>query len=129
MKLRLFYTRDNVNNPVLSNVVLKTKIPIGILEARVSLDGGEMVVDVPATGKTLDEVRELFQKSGVLAKEVKSVIEIDYERCISCGACISSCPVQAMKQNPQWEVELNEERCIRCLICVNACPVKAVRSP
>jgi len=129
MKLRLFYTRDNVNNPVLSNVVLKTGVPIGILEARVSLDGGEMIVDVPATGKTLDEVRELFQKSGVLAKEVKSVIEIDYERCISCGACISSCPVQAMKQNPQWEVELSEERCIRCLICVNACPVKAVRSP
>ena len=129
MKLRLFYTRDNVNNPILSNVVLKTRVPISILEASVSLDGGEMIVDVPATGKTLDEVREVFQKSGVLAKEVKSVIEIDYERCILCGACISSCPVQAMKQNPQWEVELNEERCIRCLICVNACPVKAVRSP
>lgn len=128
MKLRLFYTRDNVNSPVISNVVLKTKVPIGILEARVSLDGGEMVVDVPATGKNLDEVRELFQKSGVLAKEIKSVIEIDYDRCISCGACVSSCPVQAMKQNTQWEVELNEERCIRCLICVNACPVKAVRS-
>jgi len=129
VKLRLFYTRDNVNNPILSNVVLKTRVPISILEASVSLDGGEMIVDVPATGKTLDEVREVFQKSGVLAKEVKSVIEIDYERCILCGACISSCPVQAMKQNPQWEVELNEERCIRCLICVNACPVKAVRSP
>lgn len=88
-----------------------------------------MVVDVPATGKTLDEVRALFQQSGVSAKEIKSVIEIDYEKCISCGACVSSCPVQAMKQDPQWEVELNEERCIRCLICVNACPVKAVRSP
>jgi len=129
MKLRLFYTRDNVNNPVISNIVLKTRTPISILEAKVSSSGGEMVVDVPASGKTLDEVRELFQKAGVLAKEIKSVIQIDYDRCMSCGACVSSCPVQAIKQNPQWDVELNKERCILCLICANACPVRAVRSP
>jgi len=129
MKLRLLYTRSNVSNPVISNIVLKTGVPINILEAKVSLNGGEMVVEIPATGKKLDEVRELFEKAGVSAKEIKSVIEIDYERCISCGACVSPCPVQAIKQNPTWDVELDEGRCIRCLICVNACPVRAITSP
>jgi len=129
MKLRLRYTSSNVSNPVISDVVLKTGVPINILEAKVSLNGGEMVVDVPATGKKLDEVRELFEKAGVSAKEIKSVIEIDYEKCISCGACVSPCPVQAIKQNPEWDIELDEGRCIRCLICVNACPVRAIRSP
>jgi len=128
MKLRLLYVRNNVGNPVLSDVVLKTRVPINILEAKVSLDGGEMVVDVPATGKELDEVRELFQRAGVSAKEIRSVIEIDYERCMSCGACVSPCPVQAIEQSPEWEIELDEEKCIRCLICVDACPVKAIRS-
>jgi len=129
MKLRLLYPRSNVSNPVLSEIVLRTRVPINILEAKVSLNGGEMVVDVPATGKKLDEVRELFEKAGVSAKEIKSVIEIDNEKCISCGACVSPCPVQAIKQNPEWDVELDEGRCIRCLICVNACPVRAIRSP
>jgi len=129
MKLRLLYTRSNVSNPVISDIVLKTEVPINILEAKVSLNGGEMVVDVPATGKKLDEVKELFEKAGVSAKEIKSVIEIDYEKCISCGACVSPCPVQAVKQNPEWDIELDEGRCIRCLICVNACPVRAIRSP
>jgi len=129
MKLRLLYTRSNVNNPVISDIVLKTRVPLNILEAKVSLNGGEMVVDVPATGKKLDEVRELFEKAGVSAKEIKSVIEIDYEKCISCGACVSPCPVQAIKQNPEWDVELDEGRCARCLICINACPVRAIRSP
>lgn len=129
MKLRLLYTRSNVSNPVISDIVLKTRVPINILEAKVSLNGGEMVVDVPATGKKLDEVKELFEKAGVSAKEIKSVIEIDYEKCISCGACVSPCPVQAVKQNPEWDIELDEGRCIRCLICVNACPVRAIRSP
>lgn len=129
MKLRLLYTRSNVSNPVISDIVLKTRVPINILEAKVSLNGGEMVVDVPATGKKLDEVKELFEKAGVSAKEIKSVIEIDYEKCISCGACVSPCPVQAIKQNPEWDIELDEGKCIRCLICVNACPVRAIRSP
>jgi len=129
MKLRLLYTRDNVSNPVLSDIVLKTRVPINILEAKVSVNGGEIVVDVPATGKELDEVKELFQKAGVSAKEIKSVIEIDYERCISCGACVSPCPVQAIKQDTKWDVKLDEGKCIRCLICINACPVKAIRSP
>jgi len=129
MKLRLTYSRNNVSNPVISDIVLKTRLPINILEAKVSLNAGEMVVDVPATGKELDNVSELFQKAGVSVKEIKSIIEIDYERCISCGACVSPCPVQAIKQNSEWDVELDEGRCIRCLICVNACPVKAIRSP
>jgi len=129
MKLRLLYTRDNVGNPVLSDIVLKTRVPINILEAKVSLNGGEIVVDVPATGKELDEIRQLFQKEGVSVKEIKSVIEIDYEKCISCAACVSPCPVQAIKQNPDWDAELDEGRCIRCLICVNACPVRAIKSP
>jgi NAD-dependent dihydropyrimidine dehydrogenase PreA subunit len=129
MKLRLLYTRSNVSSPVISDIVLKTGVPINILEAKVSLNSGEMVVDVPATGKKLNDVRELFEKAGVSAKEIKSVIEIDYEKCISCGACVSPCPVQAIKQDPDWDVELDEGRCIRCLICVNACPVRAIRSP
>jgi len=129
MKLRLLYTRDNVGKPVLSDIVLKTRVPINILEAKVSLNGGEIVVDVPAAGRELDEIRQLFQRAGVSVKEIKSVIEIDYEKCISCGACVSPCPVQAIKQNPDWDVELDEGRCIRCLICVNACPVRVIRSP
>jgi len=129
MKMRLLYTRSNVGNPVLSDIVLKTGVPINILEAKVSLTGGEIVVDVPATGKQLDEVKGLFQEAGVSAKEIKSIIEIDYEKCISCGACVSPCPVEAIKQNSEWDVELDEGRCIRCLVCVNACPVRAISSP
>ncbi len=129
MKLRLTYKRNNVSKPILSEIILKTGLPINILEAKVSLNAGEMVVDVPAAGKELDNVSELFQKAGVSVKEIKSITEIDYERCISCGACVSPCPVQAIKQNSDWDVELDEGRCIRCLICVNACPVKAIRSP
>jgi formate hydrogenlyase subunit 6/NADH:ubiquinone oxidoreductase subunit I len=128
MRLRLLYRRDNVGHPVLSDIVLKTKIPINILEAKVSLNGGELVVDVPATENQLNKVRELFQEAGVSTSEIKSAIEIDYEKCVSCGACVSPCPVQAITQDSDWNVKVDEERCISCRICVDACPVKAIRS-
>lgn len=128
MKLRLIYTPKNVGEPVLSNVVLSTGVPLNILEARIQPNMGEIVVDVPATGKKLRGVISLFRKAGVSVKEIKAAIEIDDESCISCGACISPCPVQAIRFGPGWKVEFDEERCLRCQVCVNACPVGAVRS-
>ncbi|MEM2897566.1 MAG: 4Fe-4S binding protein [Candidatus Bathyarchaeia archaeon] len=127
MKLKLVFTHENISKPIFSETVLKTKIPVNILEARVTPDAGEMVVEVLAIGEKLEEIIETFQAYGVIVKRIPSTIEIDYERCISCGACLSACPVQAIVQNSNWEIEFNEEKCIRCLICVNACPTRAIK--
>lgn len=128
MKLRLIYARENVGEPVLSNVVLRTGVPLNILEARMEPDMGEIVVDAPAKGEQLRKVINLFREAGVSVKEITATIEIDEERCISCGACISPCPVQAIRFGPEWKVEFDEERCLRCQVCINACPVGAIRS-
>ena len=126
MKLRLVYTRENVDKPILAEIVLKTGIPINILEARVLPTEGELVVDVPATGDSLRRVVALFQEAGVSVTEITATIEIDHDRCTSCGACISPCPVQAIRFGPDWRIEFDEEKCIRCRICVDACPVRAI---
>ncbi|MEM3506306.1 MAG: 4Fe-4S binding protein [Candidatus Bathyarchaeia archaeon] len=127
MKLKLTFTHENINKPIISKVVLKTKIPINILEAKVTHDAGEMIVEVLAIEEKLEEVIKSFQDYGVIVEKIPSIIKIDYEKCISCGACISPCPVQAITLDSNWEIKFNEEKCIRCLICVNACPTKAIK--
>lgn len=50
------------------------------------------------------------------------------EACVSCGACVRTCPVEAISiSNPR---QTDAERCLRCLACVKACPTgsRAVRS-
>lgn len=50
------------------------------------------------------------------------------ESCVSCGACVRACPVEAISpSNPR---QTDAERCLRCLACVRACPTgsRAVRS-
>ncbi len=127
MKLKLVYNHKNSSRPVLSEIILKTKVPINILEAKLGPASGEMIIDVPVTGKQLATVISLFKEAGVSVKELTQFIEIDKTRCTSCGACVSPCPVQAITQRPDWDVEYDDKKCIRCKICVSACPVKAIK--
>lgn len=46
------------------------------------------------------------------------------ESCISCGACASECPVEAISQGDSLYV-INEDTCIDCGNCANVCPVGA----
>jgi ferredoxin len=128
LKLRLVYSHDKVGIPVLSNVVHSTGVLVNILEAKVTAETGEVVVDVPADEEQLEEALSLFKAAGVSVEKISTAVTIDYDRCIACGSCVSPCPVDAIRQNADWTVELDEAKCVRCLICVNACPVRAIGS-
>ena len=126
MKLKVTYDKEHVNRPVLSSVVLRTGALINILDAKVSPGGGEVLVDVLAPPEKVREVVECFISEGVGVKEVMRAIEVDASRCIACGACISPCPVGAIRLR-EGVVEVDEGRCVRCHACVNACPMRAIR--
>ncbi|MCP8304628.1 MAG: 4Fe-4S binding protein [archaeon] len=127
MKLKLIYSPENVQRPVLSEIIQRTNVPINILKAEVKPNSGEMLIDVLAVGEKLKEVLSLFQKAGVKVKEITRTLEIDHVRCISCGACVSPCPVQAISQDENWDIIFDEEKCIGCRICVHACPMGVIQ--
>ena len=58
----------------------------------------------------------LFQKVSVLR------LKLDGEKCVSCGKCEKTCPMDvAVTRDP------NSAECIRCGACVRACPAGALR--
>lgn len=115
-----------MNTPVLSNTVLKTGVSINILDAKVTQGAGEMIIDVLAAGGKFESVIASLQEQGVATTKIVAIIEIDSEKCIRCGACVSPCPVRAITQKPNWDVQVDLDKCIRCLLCVKACPVRAI---
>jgi NAD-dependent dihydropyrimidine dehydrogenase PreA subunit len=126
LKLKLVYPTGKVPRPVLSQVVLDTKVMLNILEAKVTPTTGEVTVDVPVRGTQLEKIISLFEKEGVHVDRILAPVRIDPDKCISCGACVSPCPVQAIIQKANWDVELDEAKCIKCLLCVDTCPVRAI---
>lgn len=46
------------------------------------------------------------------------------DACISCGACESECPVNAISAG-DTKYEINAEACLDCGACAAACPVEA----
>ena len=129
MRVRLIYSPDVVEKPILAEIILKTGLSINILEAKVNAQKGELVVSIPASGRNLEEILKMFRDAGVKVQKFTKVLQIDHERCTACGACISPCPTQALSFRPDWTLEFDEERCVACRTCVNACPVKAISLP
>jgi len=45
--------------------------------------------------------------------------------CISCGACASDCPVEAIAEM-DTKYEIDADLCIDCGACTETCPVEAI---
>lgn len=50
---------------------------------------------------------------------------INKKKCLKCGACISVCPVKALKL--ESELKCDKSKCTKCQICVKFCPVGALK--
>ncbi|MBR5012477.1 MAG: 4Fe-4S binding protein [Clostridia bacterium] len=52
---------------------------------------------------------------------------IDKNKCISCGSCVSACPVGAIKFDENGKAEIDPNICIKCGTCEAICPVGAIK--
>ena len=47
------------------------------------------------------------------------------EECISCGACVDTCPVVAISAGDS-QYNIDADACISCGACAGGCPVEAI---
>jgi len=52
-------------------------------------------------------------------------IKIDSEKCVGCGACTGTCPVEVLEMR-DGKVAYKGDGCIECGACVSSCPVEAL---
>lgn len=126
-RILLKFSEKIVEQPIISKIILDLKVPVNIITAHVDSKGGEVLAEVP--DESLDAVLKAFRRKGVTVSLPK-LIEVDMEKCLSCGSCLSLCPVEAITQSSDLSVEFDKEKCLgsTCGACVDACPSRAIKS-
>jgi pyruvate ferredoxin oxidoreductase delta subunit len=57
--------------------------------------------------------------------------EVDKEKCIGCGTCVSYCPdasiiLEKYKDGEKNKADIDYDFCKGCGVCAQVCPVKAI---
>ena len=52
--------------------------------------------------------------------------EVDTEKCIKCGICYRSCPVEAIEWKKKELAYIDKSKCVQCLTCITNCPSDAI---
>jgi L-aspartate semialdehyde sulfurtransferase ferredoxin len=126
-RILIRFDENQVSEPVAAQIIIEYRVPMAILSAHINSKGGEILAEVP--DNILEKVVNAFRQRGV-SVSVPKLIEVDSEKCFSCGSCIALCPVEAINLAKDFTVQFDKERCVgsTCSICVDACPARAIKS-
>jgi NAD-dependent dihydropyrimidine dehydrogenase PreA subunit len=126
-RILIRFNEEQVSEPIASQIIIEYKVPMAILSAHINSKGGEILAEVP--DESLQKIVDALRERGVTVT-VPKLIEVDTDKCFSCGSCVALCPVEAIRFGKDYTVEFDREKCLgsTCSICVDACPARAIKS-
>jgi len=126
-RILLRFNEEQVSSTIASEIIMEYKVPMAILSAHMNSKGGEILAEIPDDRQ--EEIVNAFRKKGV-SVTVPKLIEVDKDKCFSCGSCVALCPVEAIVVDNDSSIKFNQEKCVgsSCSICVDACPSRAIKS-
>jgi len=126
-RILIRFSEEQVSEPIASQIIIEYKVPMAILSAHINSKGGEILAEVP--DEILEKVVNAFRQRGV-SVTVHKLIEVNSEKCFSCGSCIALCPVEAISLAKDSTVQFDKDKCVgsTCSVCVDACPARAIKS-
>src|SRR4030042_2823511 len=115
-RILIRFAEEQLSEPIASQIIIEYKIPMAILSAHIKSKGGEILAEVP--DDILEKVVNAFRQRGV-SVSVPKLIEVDSDRCFSCGSCIALCPVEAINLANDSTVEFGKGKCFgrTCKFC------------
>ena len=127
VRLLLRFSEEQVSQPIASQIIIEYKVPMVILSAHVNSKGGEIIVEIP--DEQQEKIMKAFRDRGI-SVIVPKLIEVDTEKCFSCGSCVALCPVEAISVEKDSTIKFDKEKCLgsTCGVCVDACPARAIKS-
>ncbi len=124
MKLIVTFSRKAGRNPIIAQVVKDTGVLINVERALIDSSEGEAMIDIPDEACAL--VKRRLSELGASVRVLEDVLDLDLDRCIDCGACISICPQEVFVFDNDWKLVVRGDKCVLCGRCIEICPQRAL---
>jgi len=127
-KVVLNFPPQLIDQPVTYRLIKEHGLEVNILRARIAPnEWGRMVVELKGNGGSLEAGLNFLAELGVGVEPLAEEVRWLEEDCVSCTACVSACPTQALEVDPAaMTVSFDRERCIACELCLGTCPYGAI---
>ena len=101
------------------NRLLSMNITFTVMKFSGTEQGVEMRISIP--DEKLKESLEILNKTEGI-KIRRSTIEVDEDKCVDCGLCVSLCNTGALHFDKDYRRQYDKSKCVACLLCIDACP-------
>jgi ferredoxin len=127
-KVVIRYAADNVDQPIICQLVKKHDLEFNILKAQIlPRRDGVIVVELSGTKENFDQGIHFLKERGLKVEPVSKNVSQNMDKCVHCGACVAFCPTDALSlEKESMKVVFDPEKCNGCEFCVLACPPRAM---
>ncbi len=128
-EVRLSFTADNSNSPIVCQLVTKYNLIFNIMKAQISpRKEGKLTLELIGQKQDIQSGINFLKDSGVKVLGVAQKVCRDDALCIHCGFCTALCPTTALEVNKDTRlVEFKVEECVSCGLCTKTCPLHAMK--
>jgi L-aspartate semialdehyde sulfurtransferase ferredoxin len=127
-KVVIRYTADNVDQPIIWQLVNKYNLAFNILKAQIfPRREGVIVLELSGSREDFDKGIRFLKEKGLKVEPLSKSVNQNTDRCVHCGACTGFCPTDALfLERQSMKVLFDPEKCNGCELCVSACSVRAM---
>jgi len=115
-KVVIRYTADNVDQPIICQLVKKHDLAFNILKAQIfPRREGVIVLELSGSKEDFDSGIRFLKEKGLKVEPLSKSVSQNADRCVHCGACTAFCPTDALYLERQsMKVLFDPERCNGC---------------
>jgi L-aspartate semialdehyde sulfurtransferase ferredoxin len=127
-KIVIHYAADNVDQPVIYELVKQYDLIFNILKARIfPRREGVIVLELIGEKENFNNGIKYLKEKGLKVEPLSKNVIQNLDKCVFCGACTAFCPTAALSFDKEsMKVVFNVEKCNGCELCVTACSVRAM---
>lgn len=125
-KVVVTYPAGSAGYPLIYELIKKYDIMVSIIKADIDAGrSGKLVLELDSDQEHISNAVKYMEEAGFKVNTLGSKIQFNQEKCVSCGACTSSCLTGALSIGaPDWKVQFDPDKCVVCKLCITACPLR-----